>query len=328
MSVSVVILSYRPDDLRDLLACLRAQTTAPREVIVIDTSNDGCLEQLAQQAMSGTTIELVYSHRPDLGTARGRNLGIQMAQGDFTVLLDDDMLIAPDYLETALTHFAKPDWHDVAGITLRGPYPGASNAATQASWKTRLRHAAKCLFMLDSRTPGIILPTGFRSELPEGTAPTQWLQGGNSVWRTAILREYLFDPEMEHYPYVLSEDLALSARVGQTYRLFAVHGSGCHHKKSPGQRLDPFAFGDSLVRNHRHVARIRAGGKTPLVFYWGYAGLALQALGLLVVRPSSQSMGYLQGITRGLDDPSVETELGATGQQGAEVELQTPGQPL
>ncbi len=301
VTTSVVILSYRPDDLRDLLGCLRVQTRQPDEVILVDTRYEKPLRSVAEDALGNTDIRLRYHHRPDLGTCRGRNLGIEESSGDLIVFLDDDLLIAPDYLESAGRFFSRPEYHAVAGITMLGPYPGAKPETPGHPWLNRIRHASKCVFMLDTRSPGMVLSTGFRSELPYDTCPVQWLQGGNSVWRSAVIKRYRFKAELEKYPYALGEDIELSSRIGKEHVLYVVRASGVFHKKSPGRRLEPRALGESLVCSHRHIARTRTSdGSVSMAFYWGIAGLVLHGVLTAALRPSRGSLHYLQGLADGI----------------------------
>jgi glycosyltransferase involved in cell wall biosynthesis len=313
VTASVVILSHRPADLRELLACLRRQTLPPAEIVLIDTSEAGTLGRLAAEALAGRGIRLAWRHRPDLGTARGRNLGIELASGELIALLDDDMLVADDYLETGARFLTCPGHEQVAAITLLGPY-GDAPRATPAGLRSRVRLLVKCLFLLDSRRPGVVLPTGFRSELPAHTARVGWVQGGNSIWRAPVLKRFRLDEELERYRYALSEDIALAVRVAREHELHAVQGSGAQHKKSPGQRLTQREYGESLVRNHRHIARLVArSSRTPAVFYWGCVGLALHGLALLAVRRDGSGVAYLRGLADGLLDRGGSRPVGVAG---------------
>lgn len=301
MIVSVVILSYRPEDLKDLIECLIKQTKRPDEVVLVDTRPEGPLRDVADGTLGNTGIRLKYHRRPDLGTSRGRNLGIEVSSGDLIVFLDDDMLIAPDYLESAARFFSKPEYHAVAGITMLGPYPGKVTEVPRRPWLSRLRHASKCVFLLDTRSPGTVLPTGFRSELPHDTRPVQWLQGCNSVWRSTVIKRYRFSTELERHPYALGEDIELSSRISKEHVLYVVRASGVFHKKSPGRRLEPRAFGESLVCSHRQIARTRtADGSVPFVFYWALVGLILHGVLISVLRPSGGSLLYLRGLVTGI----------------------------
>ncbi len=98
MNATVVIPTYeRSHRVRQLLACLVGQE-AMAEVIVCD---DGSGDDTRAVAMSfADRLPLVYCHQEDLGFRAGqaRNLGIRRAKGDVVIFVDDDVLVAPDFV--------------------------------------------------------------------------------------------------------------------------------------------------------------------------------------------------------------------------------------
>lgn len=111
--VSVCICTYkRPDSLRELLLDLAAQTGTPGvgEVVVVDNDAAGsgraCVEALA----TGYPVPLRYAVQAEQNIALARNLGLQLARGEWIALIDDDERAPPDWLarlaETAIRHQA------------------------------------------------------------------------------------------------------------------------------------------------------------------------------------------------------------------------------
>lgn len=102
MDISVIICSHRPraDFLDETLRGLMAQTLdrAEWELLCIDNANP---EPLAGK------VDLRWHPRgrllvePRLGLTRARLLGIREAQGDLLVFVDDDNVLAPNYLTCA-----------------------------------------------------------------------------------------------------------------------------------------------------------------------------------------------------------------------------------
>lgn len=98
MTLSIVILTLNSKE--NILKCLKAiQPACPNyeyEIIIIDNGS------------SDETIKLIESNYPDckliknktnLGVAKARNIGIQAANGEYLLILDDDVVMHPLSLE-------------------------------------------------------------------------------------------------------------------------------------------------------------------------------------------------------------------------------------
>ncbi len=103
--VSLVISVWnRIDDLRENLAAIRAQTRAPRQVIVVDNdSTDGTPEMVTAEFPEVQLIRMPHSR---YGACETFNIGFSSAVGEFVGILDDDVVLAEDYVERMLAEFA------------------------------------------------------------------------------------------------------------------------------------------------------------------------------------------------------------------------------
>lgn len=98
--ISVVIAARnRPQHLARLLESLRAQTLAPREVIVID---DGSQPQLPPL---GETVRL--RNEVSAGACQARNLGFRKASGKYVLIFDDDAELQDRSLVQRAVHLAE-----------------------------------------------------------------------------------------------------------------------------------------------------------------------------------------------------------------------------
>jgi glycosyltransferase involved in cell wall biosynthesis len=97
--------------LDDALTSIRAQTLAPREILVVDDgSTDDTRAIVAQHAAQ--CFALPHRGRP----AFGRNVGIRAARGEFIAFLDQDDMWTNDALEKQFAAFcAQPHWQVVLG---------------------------------------------------------------------------------------------------------------------------------------------------------------------------------------------------------------------
>lgn len=107
-TVSVVIPCYNAGDyLPEAIASVSAQTFKAKEIIVVnDGSDDSVTLQHLHKLESREDVRLLHTSA-NQGVAAARNLGIQLARGSYILPLDADDLIAPDYLQKALTIFTE-----------------------------------------------------------------------------------------------------------------------------------------------------------------------------------------------------------------------------
>ncbi len=118
---SVVIPTIgRPDYLEVTLASLLPQAQAAgAEVVVVNDGGDRETEHLA--ASRGADVVSLPARR---GVNGARNAGIQAAQSDLVILLDDDVEVDPAWLEAMLVGAgANPDY-EVLGGPIRGRLEG------------------------------------------------------------------------------------------------------------------------------------------------------------------------------------------------------------
>jgi glycosyltransferase involved in cell wall biosynthesis len=117
MDLSVVIPTHNPHlgRLRATLAALRAQTLPPKhwETLLVDNASQSfpTPEQLADVAPSHFRIVSA----PELGLSAARRAGIAAASGAIIVFVDDDNVLAPDYLAQVLAIFADHSRLGLAG---------------------------------------------------------------------------------------------------------------------------------------------------------------------------------------------------------------------
>ncbi len=99
--VSVVIVNYNGQDfLEACLVSLRQQDYADYEIILVDNASRDRSLDIARQHADQVTL-VVSEH--NLGFAKGNNLGVQHATGDYLAFLNPDTVVHPDWL-TELVH--------------------------------------------------------------------------------------------------------------------------------------------------------------------------------------------------------------------------------
>lgn len=116
--VSVVIATFdRPDDLRNCLTHLQRQQTRRKvEIVVVDNHPASGLTPPVIEEFSDLEITFVTESRQ--GLAYGRNAGFVASSGDILIATDDDVTVPPNWIETLVKPFARPDVMIVTGNVL------------------------------------------------------------------------------------------------------------------------------------------------------------------------------------------------------------------
>ena len=101
--ISVIIPAYNGEIfLAEGIDSIERQHYAPLEIIVVD---DGSTDNTAQIAQSFNRVRYVYQPNSG-GPAKGRNRGLDLAQGEFIAFLDQDDLWPDHKLKTQVTYLA------------------------------------------------------------------------------------------------------------------------------------------------------------------------------------------------------------------------------
>lgn len=164
-SVTLVVCTYtaaRLRLLRGLLASVRAADPRPDEVIVVVDRDKALHERLRVELDPGTTV--LFS--PDGGLSGARNTGWRAAVGDWVAFVDDDAIVAPDWLGVLRAGSAGAD-AEIGGGRIEPRWDRGA-----PGWYTdRLGWVVGCTF------------TG----MPERTAPVRSVIGCNMLVRRSTL---------------------------------------------------------------------------------------------------------------------------------------------
>ena len=108
MKFSIVIPTYnRADELQRTLASLAQVTCAETwEVVVADNNCTDNTSAVVREAAVTLPVPLTYVSEKVPGRCAALNAGIAHASGDLIVTIDDDVRVAPDYLEQVGHAFA------------------------------------------------------------------------------------------------------------------------------------------------------------------------------------------------------------------------------
>ena len=84
------------------------QTLAPAEIIIVDDGSATPVATIWKESVPfATDISIRFVRLEDEGPSKARNAGARIASGEFIAFLDDDDLMAPEYLATASACLAR-----------------------------------------------------------------------------------------------------------------------------------------------------------------------------------------------------------------------------
>lgn len=97
--LSIIIPYYNTlEYTRNLLVMLKKQLTPEIEVLVID---DGCQEKELDRFKSNE-IKIVHLEKNSGGASKPRNVGLDLAKGEYITFIDSDDMISEDYIKKIL----------------------------------------------------------------------------------------------------------------------------------------------------------------------------------------------------------------------------------
>ncbi|MBD5278486.1 MAG: glycosyltransferase [Bacteroides sp.] len=113
MLFSIIVPVYnRPDEIRELMASLAAQTDKGFEAVIVeDGSSIPCK---ADAEAFASDVALQYFYKDNEGRSPARNFGMDHARGDYFVFVDSDCILPPDYI-ASLRHALSSRWRDCFG---------------------------------------------------------------------------------------------------------------------------------------------------------------------------------------------------------------------
>jgi GT2 family glycosyltransferase/ubiquinone/menaquinone biosynthesis C-methylase UbiE len=244
--VSVLVVSYnRADDLKLALEAIFATRWPDLEVIVVDNAST---DSAATVAQSIAGVKLIRS--PDnLGFAAGNNLALAQATGEFVALVNNDAVIAPDWIETLVQFLENHERTAAAG-------------GREYFWNDDNP--------LGARTNHFLGPRDFKrnGEVPAATDVDDDVREVATLPGMAVMiRRAAIDdvgaPFLDPTFFMYYEETDLFARaVRKGWRLHYVAAAACWHRTA-GKRVLPRAVEYHLERNRilfawRHSTHERA----------------------------------------------------------------------
>jgi GT2 family glycosyltransferase len=227
---------------------LAAQTVAPLEVIVVDSSTSRDTAELVRDRYPGVHYVVCTAGQGAMATAR--NIAFERAVGDILAFIDDDAFAEPDWLERLLPIFDDPAVGAVGGRQIRGQ-PGELTEGVDAIGQ----------LLEDGSLTG-----NFAAD-PGSVVEVDHLLGANMSFRRSVL-EQLGGIRDGYAGTCVREETDLCLRVAHAgYRLVYTPDAVVEHVAAPyakGQRFD-LRYAYWAQKNHLIVLIRNFGLGAPVV---------------------------------------------------------------
>lgn len=252
--ISVVTPTFRrPGEIAPLLENLANQVSLPLELILVDGADDQDhqTEQVVRERAESAPFRVKYV-RHGGGTAIQRNVGIEVAEGDFLAFIDDDIRLEPDFFKIMLEIYSRPGMEDVGGIAgyITNQY---FDESITPRWRLYRR-----LRMFTTFEPGRY---DFQSGYPinrymqpphEGIRPIDFMGTNCAVWRRQVLDDGLRFSEF-FKDYGVLEDAHFALKAGRNWRILECGKARCQHLHAAGGRVDARKLAYKTAVNYRFV---------------------------------------------------------------------------
>jgi glycosyltransferase involved in cell wall biosynthesis len=311
-SCFVIATRNRPGHLLDTVRNLLEQTALPRELCVVDSSEETPARAEIERLCAEVGLELVYVHPAPRGLTVQRNLGIDRTTGDPVFLVDDDVWMAPDAHEEVLAEYERwgAELGGVRGTPLRPAVPN------------RVLVVWRRLFGLGGWWPEAsgTMRAGFFAEVAVDLAAVRRVEhfsGWFMSYRRAVFEHERFDERLSGYGF--KEDVDFSYRVWKRgYVLVQTPRARVDHLRVDTERLPPFDLQRMNLANqfYLHRKNMPQTARYKAALWWAMLGMFVLNAGKVV---QTRDPGWLTGLLvgaweqargRGLIDPAAEAAAG------------------
>jgi GT2 family glycosyltransferase len=233
MTISAIIATVgRPELLKLCLDSLANQTVPVNEVVIVHCGDDAETKALTNDSCwSNAGLNVRYFHHAERNCAQQRNFGIQQAQYDNVLLVDDDIEVERTWTEELF----KPIWTDARVGATMGRLVNQPMATPTLFWRIyrTILHGRRKGFA-PGRLIGAALPNGFPTTATEPIA-CEWIGGGASALRREAFESVggfasFFEGSSP------GEDLDLGFRLSRRWKVLYVPSARCIHHQAPSGR--------------------------------------------------------------------------------------------
>ena len=258
---AVLITKDRRRRAERMVAQMTAQTRPPTRMVIVDASTPPLtVGDDHASAARDAGIDLIVLHSAPAMPAQ-RNLGVDSVRTPITLILDDDVIVPPEYMERLLARW------EARGLDALGGVVGAIHQGPHdpPNFGRAERLIRRLFFLSDITTdaPGTTLRRSgkFREvPVPAQDVLVPVFTNAAVAFRTDLLRSLRFDEQFTGYVY--GEDLDLSVRLARAAPILHTPATWYIHDWAPEGRAND----EMWYRRSRQEAyfRLRVIDRSPL----------------------------------------------------------------
>ncbi len=288
MQVSIIIPTY--NRVKDLDACLDSiinQILLPKEIMIVDDSDNDEIENLIEQRekeFKEKNMFLRYiRNEKEKSLTISRNTGVENTTGDIILFLDSDVILDEDYINEILKVYEE-----------QKNALGVQGYITNSYTLSRIINNIRKLLFLDyfEKNKCRILPS------TEPTYPNtidniiscEWISGSNQSYKKEIFEEFKFDEILKKYSF--KEDMDFSYRIFKKYpdSLYMTPYAKLIHNVSQMGRVPKreLIYLKEIYRLYLFYKNINQTFKNNLIFLWSRVGYLIFNLSMRQQKRSLQ----------------------------------------
>lgn len=175
--ISFIVLSFnKAEQTKECIESIYKTVKIPFEIILFDNkSNDDAIRYIKEFTSPLKEVKTYFSDT-NIGCGRGRQAALKYATGDYFVMIDNDIILTPDWLPEMIVRLERED--KVAAVCAKVVFP---DQKVQFNSLSRYINEPFITFALD----GYMEPA---SEMKNCSYENiQWLPGGATIYKSGIL---------------------------------------------------------------------------------------------------------------------------------------------
>jgi len=303
----IIATRNRPDELVVTVKSLVEQTVLPRELCIVDSSEETPARADIEELCDKVGLPLDYHHPAPKGLTIQRNVGIDRVGGDILFFIDDDVYLAPDCHEEILREYDQ--WGpELGGVRATNPDP-ARPPMISILWRK--------LFGIGGWWPeasGRMRPGFWVEGISDsaGVRKVEYMTGWFMSFRREVLEHERFDEALSGYAH--KEDVDMTYRVSRRYTLVQTPKAKCEHFQTVTARLSSHQLMRMNLANqfYLHRKNMPQTFKYRFALWWGLLGLFVLNIGRAIFKTDPGLVtgmivgAWEQSREKGLVDPARE----------------------